>query len=77
MALARAFVMRPAILFADEPTGSLDAVTGRAVIDLMFELNQAHGATLVLVTHDRELARRCQKTVTLEGGRLVAKEQLA
>lgn len=77
VALARAFAVRPAILFADEPTGSLDAMTGRAVIDLMFELNQAHGATLVLVTHDRELARRCRTTVTLEGGRLVAEEQPA
>ena len=53
----RAFVTRPAILFADEPTGSLDAATGHAVIDLMFELNRTHGATLVLVTHDVELAR--------------------
>ncbi|KVE31044.1 ABC transporter ATP-binding protein [Burkholderia sp. TSV86] len=70
VALARAFVTRPALLFADEPTGSLDAATGHAVIDLMFELNRAHGATLVLVTHDPELARRCKTTVVLEAGRL-------
>lgn len=72
VALARAFVTHPAILFADEPTGSLDAATGHAVIDLMFEMNRANGATLVLVTHDIELARRCDKTVTIEAGRLVA-----
>ncbi|AOJ80598.1 ABC transporter ATP-binding protein [Burkholderia sp. MSMB617WGS] len=70
VALARAFVTRPALLFADEPTGSLDAATGHAVIDLMFELNRAHGATLVLVTHDPELARRCETTVVLEAGHL-------
>lgn len=70
VALARAFVTRPAILFADEPTGSLDAATGHAVIDLMFEMNRAHGATLVLVTHDIELARRCDMTVTIDAGRL-------
>ncbi len=71
VALARAFVTRPAILFADEPTGSLDAATGHAVIDLMFELNAAHGATLVLVTHDIELARRCARRITIEAGRVV------
>ena len=61
MALARAFVTHPAVLFADEPTGSLDAATGYAIIDLMFEMNRRNGATLVLVTHDTELARalRC------------------
>jgi len=70
VALARAFVTHPAILFADEPTGSLDAATGHAVIDLMFEMNAAHGATLVLVTHDLELAHRCVRTVTLDAGRV-------
>ena len=71
VALARAFVMQPDILFADEPTGSLDAATGHAVIDLMFELNRASGATLVLVTHDTELAQRCDAILTLEAGRLI------
>jgi putative ABC transport system ATP-binding protein len=70
VALARAFVTQPDILFADEPTGSLDAATGHAVIDLMFELNRASGATLVLVTHDTELAQRCDAILTLEAGRL-------
>jgi len=71
VALARAFVHRPRILFADEPTGSLDQRTGRAVGDLMFELNRAHATTLVLVTHDRALAERCAKTARLDGGRLL------
>ncbi|CAN7344832.1 ABC transporter ATP-binding protein [Trinickia sp. LjRoot230] len=71
VALARAFATHPVVLFADEPTGSLDAATGRAVIDLMFEMNAAHGATLVLVTHDIELARRCTRSVTLDAGRIV------
>ncbi|WP_118181338.1 ABC transporter ATP-binding protein [Paraburkholderia phosphatilytica] len=70
VALARAFVTRPEILFADEPTGSLDAATGHAVIDLMFELNRSHGATLILVTHDIELARRCDSIITIEAGRV-------
>src|SRR5258708_221425 len=71
VALARAFVTHPAILFADEPTGSLDAATGYAIIDLMFEMNRRNGATLILVTHDAELAERCDATVTIEAGRLV------
>ncbi|MEK6297799.1 MAG: ATP-binding cassette domain-containing protein, partial [Paraburkholderia tropica] len=71
VALARAFVTHPAVLFADEPTGSLDAATGHAVIDLMFELNRANGATLVLVTHDIELAKRCDAIVTIEAGHRV------
>ncbi|PPB83538.1 hypothetical protein B0O95_10754 [Mycetohabitans endofungorum] len=71
VALARTLVIEPDILFADEPTGSLDAANGRAVIDLMFELNRASGATLVLMTHDMELAQRCDAILTLEAGRLV------
>lgn len=70
VALARAFVTEPPLLFADEPTGSLDAVTGDAVIRLMFELNQERGSTLVLVTHDPLIAARCKRTVTIAAGRL-------
>ncbi|HEY4315983.1 MAG TPA: ATP-binding cassette domain-containing protein [Herbaspirillum sp.] len=71
VALARAFVTEPPLLFADEPTGSLDAVTGEAVIQLMFELNQAHRSTLVLVTHDISIAARCQRTMTIAAGKLI------
>jgi putative ABC transport system ATP-binding protein len=72
VALARAFVTQPPLLFADEPTGSLDAATGEAVIGLMFELNREHGSTLVLVTHDPVMAARCGRTLTIAAGRLVA-----
>lgn len=71
VALARAFVTAPPLLFADEPTGSLDAATGEAVIQLMFELNREHGSTLVLVTHDSTIAARCGRTITIAAGRLV------
>ena len=71
VALARAFVSEPPLLFADEPTGSLDAATGEAVIQLMFELNRERGSTLVLVTHDAAMARRCGRTITIAAGRLV------
>ena len=71
VALARAFVTEPPLLFADEPTGSLDAATGEAVIDLMFELNRERGSTLVLVTHDSAMAARCGRTITIAAGRLV------
>jgi putative ABC transport system ATP-binding protein len=70
VALARAFVARPPILLADEPTGSLDAHTGEAVMDLMFELNRERGSTLVLVTHDPEIAARCARRVELHAGRV-------
>lgn len=70
VALARAFVTEPPLLFADEPTGSLDAATGEAVIRLMFELNEERGSTLVLVTHDASIAARCGRTITLVAGRL-------
>lgn len=70
VALARAFITRPNILFADEPTGSLDEMSGERVIKLLFELNQANQSTLVLVTHDPALASRCQRQLHLQGGRL-------
>jgi putative ABC transport system ATP-binding protein len=71
VALARAFVTRPKILFADEPTGNLDAATGSQVIELMLELNRAQGTTLILVTHDEALARRCAKQLRLSAGQVV------
>ena len=71
VALARAFAARPAILFADEPTGNLDTRTGRQVIDLLFALNAEEGTTLVLVTHDAVLAQRCQRRLRLDSGALV------
>jgi putative ABC transport system ATP-binding protein len=71
VALARAFVTQPPLLFADEPTGSLDAATGESVIRLMFELNRERGSTLVLVTHDPSIAARCERTITIAGGRLI------
>lgn len=72
VALARAFVTEPPLLFADEPTGSLDAATGEAVIKLMFELNEERGSTLVLVTHDPSIAARCKRIITITAGRLAA-----
>lgn len=74
VALARAFVMQPAVLLADEPTGSLDFANGDAVMALMFELNQEHQTTLLLVTHDATLAGRCQRRITIEAGRVAASE---
>jgi putative ABC transport system ATP-binding protein len=71
VALARAFVTEPPLLLADEPTGSLDAATGEAVIQLMFELNRERGSTLVLVTHDQGIAARCGRTITIAAGRVV------
>ncbi|MDO9357992.1 MAG: ATP-binding cassette domain-containing protein [Polaromonas sp.] len=71
VALARAFVVQPALLLADEPTGSLDFATGETVMSLMFELNQELGTTLVLVTHDRSIAARCERRITLEAGQVV------
>lgn len=76
VALARAFVAQPDILFADEPTGSLDTATGEAVIALMFELNRDAGSTLVLVTHDRSVAARCGRILTIEAGRVASDEQM-
>jgi putative ABC transport system ATP-binding protein len=71
VALARAFVTQPAILFADEPTGNLDSKTGNHIIELLFELNHEQKTTLVLVTHDKELANRCQRKITLEAGAIL------
>lgn len=72
VSLARAFVVKPDLLFADEPTGSLDAATGEKVIDLMFDLHREQGTTLILVTHDPQLAARCGQQLVLSAGRVVA-----
>jgi putative ABC transport system ATP-binding protein len=71
VAIARAFVTRPDVLFADEPTGNLDTATGERIMDLLFGLNAATGATLVLVTHDMALASRCGRVIRLDAGRVV------
>jgi putative ABC transport system ATP-binding protein len=71
VALARAFVVKPAVLLADEPTGSLDHATGERVMELMFEMNRDAGTTLVLVTHDRGIAARCDRQIRIDAGRLV------
>jgi putative ABC transport system ATP-binding protein len=71
VALARAFVVKPAVLLADEPTGSLDFATGERVMELMFDMNREAGTTLVLVTHDRQIAGRCDRQLRIEAGRLV------
>ncbi|MFC3173915.1 ABC transporter ATP-binding protein [Novosphingobium bradum] len=72
VAIARALAPRPPLIFADEPTGNLDAATGAAIIDLLFARREATGATLVIITHDPELARRCQRIVTLADGRIAS-----
>ena len=75
VALARAFVVKPAVLLADEPTGSLDFATGETVMELMLTLNRELGTTLVLVTHDKSLAARCQRVITIEAGQVHADVQ--
>jgi putative ABC transport system ATP-binding protein len=70
VALARAFMIQPEVLFADEPTGNLDQQTAQTVIELLFELNQQHGTTLVLVTHDMKLAELCERRIRMQAGRL-------
>ena len=72
VALARAFVVQPAVLLADEPTGSLDFATGETVMELMFDLNREQGTTLVLVTHDSAIATRCERRITIEAGHITA-----
>ena len=71
VALARAVACRPGLLLADEPPGNLDSATGRAIIDLMFELHEAAGTTLMLITHDGELAARCDRVLSMADGRIV------
>lgn len=70
VAIARAFINKPDILFADEPTGNLDADTGGTIEDLLFDLNEASGTTLILVTHDLELAKKCQRIIRLKNGKI-------
>ena len=77
VALARAFVVQPALLLADEPTGSLDFATGEQVMKLMFDLNRELGTTLVLVTHDRAIAEQCERRITIEAGRIARDEKNA
>jgi putative ABC transport system ATP-binding protein len=76
VALARAFVVEPAVLLADEPTGSLDFATGETVMQLMFDLNREQGTTLVLVTHDPGIAQRCERRLTIEAGRIAGDERI-
>ncbi|MEJ2399760.1 MAG: ABC transporter ATP-binding protein [Xanthomonadales bacterium] len=74
VAIARAFVVEPEVLFADEPTGNLDQRTGDRIVDLLFRLNREHGTTLVLVTHDLDLASRCDRILFMEAGRIEREE---
>jgi putative ABC transport system ATP-binding protein len=77
VAIARAFASEPAVLFADEPTGNLDSQTGTNIMELMFELNRSSSTTLVLVTHDQSLAKRCDRILSLDVGKLVSDERVA
>ena len=77
VAIARAFATEPAVLFADEPTGNLDSRTGENIVELMFNLNRNSSTTLVLVTHDKSLAARCDRVLGLDAGRLVTDERAA
>ena len=77
VAIARAFATEPAVLFADEPTGNLDSRTGANIMELMFDLNRSSRTTLILVTHDQDLAMRCDRVLSLDGGRLVSDSEVA
>jgi len=77
VALARAFMNNPGILFCDEPTGNLDGDTARTMVDLIFSLNREKGTTLVLVTHDPDLARRCDRLIRLKNGAVISDERVA
>jgi putative ABC transport system ATP-binding protein len=77
VAIARAFATGPAVLFADEPTGNLDSRTGEHIMNLMFELNQSSSTTLLLVTHDKAIARRCDREISLDAGRLIGDKRAA
>jgi putative ABC transport system ATP-binding protein len=72
VAIARAYVIQPTVLFADEPTGNLDHQTGETVIDILFRMNREYGTTLVLVSHDLELAERCDRIIRMEAGHILA-----
>ena len=74
--MARAFSNRPSVLFADEPTGNLDEETGEKVIQLLFELNKEAGTTLIIITHDLDLANRTQQILRLKGGKIMSNEKL-
>lgn len=75
VAIARAFVTRPKVLFADEPTGNLDSVTGEKIINLLFDLNEKEGTTLILVTHEERLAQRCERRVHVVAGEIINKDE--
>ena len=75
VAIARAFASDPTVLFADEPTGNLDTQTGELICQLLFDLNQEFGTTLIMVTHDLQLAERCSRTIAISGGQIVPSEQ--
>lgn len=76
VAIARAYVTQPTVLFADEPTGNLDQQTGETVIDILFRMNREYGTTLVLVSHDRGLAERCDRIIQMDAGRIQQPQQL-
>lgn len=75
VAIARAYVTQPTVLFADEPTGNLDHQSGEAIIDILFKMNREHGTTLILVSHDLDLARRCDRTIQMAAGKIVKTTQ--